>query len=71
MTVQLYDHSLLCPDLLQLSRHVYKVVSVGLGHKLAHVGLLDEVLVALLVSKVDSVLLGLELDAVAVHEVGG
>ena len=70
MTIHHYHLSLLCPDLLQLARHVYEVVGVGLGHKLAHVGLLDKVLVALLVSKADSVLLRLELDAVAVHEVG-
>ena len=47
-----------------------KQVGIGLGGGLPLVGLLDKVLVALLFSKVDSVLLGLEIDAVAVHEVG-
>lgn len=46
-----------------------EVVGVGLGNELAHIGLLDEVLVALLVGKVDSILLGLELESLAVHEV--
>jgi hypothetical protein len=62
-------NSLLCPDLLQLSGNVREVVGVCLGNELANIRLLDEVLVALLVSKIDSILLGLELNAVAVHEV--
>jgi hypothetical protein len=62
-------NSLLCPDLLQLSGNVCEVVRVRLGNELANVGLLDEVLVALLVSEVDGIILRLELQAVAVHEV--
>jgi hypothetical protein len=63
--------SLFRPDLLQLSGNVCEVVGVGLGDELADIGLLDEVLVALLVSKVDGILLGLELQTLAVHEVTG
>lgn len=47
-----------------------KQVGIGLGGGLPLVGLLDKVLVALLVSKLDGILLGLELYPVAVHEVG-
>jgi hypothetical protein len=49
---------------------VCEVVGICLGHELADVGFLDEVLVALLVGKVDGILLGLELYSVAVHEIG-
>ena len=54
---------------LELSRFVSEEVGVRLGHKLPLVRLLHEIL-ALLVGKVDGVLLGLELYPVAVHEVG-
>lgn len=47
-----------------------KQVGIGLGSGLPLVRLLDKVLVALLVSKLDGILLGLELYPVAVHEVG-
>lgn len=70
MITHLPHISSLCPDLLQLSGDVCEVVGVRLGDELADVGLLDKVLVALLVSEVDGLLLGLELDSVAVHEVG-
>lgn len=63
--------SLLRPHLLQLARAVHELGSVGLGHTLALVGLLHEVLVALLVRKVDRVLLGVEVEASALHGVGG
>jgi len=62
---------LFCQDDLQLARDMGEEVSIGLGDKLALVGLLHKILVALLVGEVDGILLGLELDAMAVHEVGG
>lgn len=55
---------------LELLGLVSKQVGIGLGSGLPLVGLLDKVLVALLVSKLDGILLGLELYPVAVHEVG-
>lgn len=57
--------------MLELAGAVEKVVGVGLGGELASVGLLDKVLVALLVGKVDGVLLGLEAEVGALHKVGG
>jgi hypothetical protein len=55
---------------LELLWAVSKQVGIGLGDGLPLVGLLDKVLVALLISELDSVLLGFELYPVAVHEVG-
>jgi hypothetical protein len=54
---------------LQLSWLVCEEVGVRLRDKLALIRLLHKVLVALLVGEVDGILLGLELDPVAVHEV--
>lgn len=62
--------SLLCEHYLQLAWNVGEEVGIGLWLELALVGFLHKVLVALLVGEVDGVLLGVELDAVAVHEVG-
>jgi hypothetical protein len=55
---------------LELLWAVSKQVGIGLGDGLPLVGLLNKVLVALLISELDSVLLGFELYPVAVHEVG-
>ena len=66
------SHSdLLCPHDLQFAWNMCKVVGVGLGHELPLVWLLHKILVALLVGEIDGIFLGFELDAVAVHEVGG
>lgn len=62
-------HPLFRPDLLQLAGAVDELCSIGLGDDLALVRLLDEVLVALLVGKVDRVVLGLEVEAGALHGV--
>jgi hypothetical protein len=59
-----------CYD-LQLAWNVCEEVGVRLGFKFALVGLLNKVLVSLLVGKVDGILLALELDPLAVHEVSG
>lgn len=59
-----------CSYNLQLLRNMCEIVCICFWHKLALVGLLDEILVPLLVSKVDGIFLGLELNAMAVHEVG-
>lgn len=56
-------------DDLELLGAVCEVVGVCLGHKLPLVRLLHKVFVALLVRKVDGVLLRLELYPVAIHEV--
>ena len=53
-------HLLLGQYDLELLGAVSEEVGVGLGSNLSLVGLLDKVLVALLVSKVDGVLLALE-----------
>jgi hypothetical protein len=55
---------------LELLGAVSEQVGIGLGDGLPLVGLLDKVLVALLISELDSVLLGFKLYPVAVHEVG-
>lgn len=49
--------ALLGTDVLQLLGAVHEVVGVRLGDDLALVGLLDKVFVALLVGKVDSIVL--------------
>jgi hypothetical protein len=59
------------PDHLQLSGNMGEVVRVRLGDKLARIGLLHKILIALLVRESDGIFLGLELYPVAVHEVGG
>jgi len=56
---------------LELLGAVSEKVGVRLGDELSLVGLLDKVLVTLLVGEVDGILLALELQPVAVHEVGG
>jgi len=61
---------LLGPDQLHLSWYVSEVVGIRLRHELPLIGLLDEVLIALLVRKINGVLLGLELYPVTVHEIG-
>lgn len=61
---------LFCQDDLELARDVGEEISIRLGNKLALVGLLHKILVTLLVGELDGILLGLELDAMAVHEVG-
>jgi len=60
-------HPLLRPHLLQLAGAVSELRSVRLEHALSLVGLLHEVLVALLVGKVDRVLLSVEVQAGALH----
>lgn len=62
---------LLRPNVLQLVGRVEEVVRVGLGRDLAALGLLHEVLIALLVGEVDGILLGLEVELGALHHVGG
>lgn len=61
--------SLLCSDVLELPRRIEEIVGVRLGSELARVGLLDKVLVALLLSKVDGILLALEVDVRSLHVV--
>lgn len=57
------------PDVLELSGGVQEVVGIRLGSKLARVGLLDKVLVALLLGEVNGILLALEVDVGALHEI--
>jgi hypothetical protein len=57
------------PDMLELSGRVQEVVGVGLGSKLARVGLLNEVFITLLLSKVNGVLLAFEVDVSSLHEI--
>lgn len=56
---------------LQLLGLVCKEVGIRLGDELPLIGLLHKVLVSLLVGEVDGVLLAVELNSVAIHEVGG
>lgn len=60
----------LCPDNLQLLRNMHKVIRIILGHEFSLVGFLDIVLIALFVGEIDSVLLAVELDTLALHEIG-
>lgn len=62
--------ALLGTDVLQSLWAVQEVVGVSLGDDFALVGLLDKVLVALLVGKVDSIVLGLKVEVGALHVVG-
>jgi hypothetical protein len=62
-------YPLLGPHLLQLAGTVNELGGVRFGHALALVGLLHKVLVALLVGKVDRVLLGVEVKTGALHGV--
>lgn len=55
--------------MLELPRRVQEVVRVRLGRDLTALWLLDEVLVALLLGKVDGVLLGVEVQVRALHVV--
>lgn len=57
------------PDMLELLWCVKEVVGVDLGGKLSGVGLLDEVLVALLLGKVNGVVLAVEVHVSALHEI--
>lgn len=58
-------------DVLELPRLVNEVIGVSLGNKFALVWFLNKVLVALLLSKHDRVLLGLELEMSTLHVVSG
>lgn len=56
-------------DVLELLVLVEEVVGVGLGHEAALIWLLDKILIALLVGKGDSILLGLERQIGSLHSV--
>lgn len=60
---------LLRPDVLQLLGRVQEVVGIRLGHNLALLRLLHKVLVALLLSERNRILLALEVDVRALHEI--
>lgn len=62
-------HTLLRADVLEFAGAEEEVVGVSLGGELAGVGLLHEELVALLLSKVNSILLSLEAEMCALHVV--
>lgn len=62
---------LLCAHRLELLGAVKELVGVSLGDNSPLVGLLDKEFVALLLGKVDGVVLGLEVQMCALHEVGG
>lgn len=48
-----------------------EIVGIGFGYELALIWFLHEILIALLVGKVNSIFLALELYAMAIHKVGG
>lgn len=50
---------------------MHKVVGICLGNEFALIGLLDKVFVALLLRKQNGVLLGLEVDVSALHDIAG
>jgi hypothetical protein len=56
-------------DVLQLTSAVEEVIGVSLWRELAGVGLLHEIFVALLLGEVNGVLLALEVEICALHEV--
>lgn len=60
---------LLRPNMLQLPRRVHKVVGIRLGQDLPAVGLLHKVLIALVVGKLDGILLSCKVDVCALHDV--
>lgn len=60
---------LLGSNVLQLLCAPQEVVCVGLWNDLSLIWLLDEVFVALLLRKSDSILLGLEVDVCALHHI--
>lgn len=62
---------LLGPDEFKLLWCIQEVIGVGFGRKSPLVWLLDKVLVALLFGKVDSLLLGIELELGALHKITG
>lgn len=62
--------ALLGADVLELLGAVHEVVGVCFGDDPALVRLLDKVLVALLVGEVDGIVLGLEVEVCALHEIG-
>lgn len=62
---------LLCVDNLELLGLMSEEVGISLGNDLALIRLLHKILVPLLVSKVDSILLGLELYPMTIHEISG
>ena len=55
--------------MLELPGRVQEIVGVRLGSKLARVGFLNKVFVALLLGEVNGVLLALEVDVSALHEI--
>lgn len=55
--------------MLQLLGGVQEVVRISLGSELARVGFLNKVLVALLLGKVNGILLGPEVDIRSLHKV--
>lgn len=55
--------------MLELPGRVQEVVGIGLRSELARVGFLDKVLIALLLSKVNSILLASEVDMGTLHEI--
>lgn len=57
-------------DVLELLRLMQEVVGISLGHEPALVRLLHKVFVALLLGKVDGILLRLELDVGTLHAIG-
>lgn len=66
----LADAHLLRPNLLQLLRTVHKLVCICLGNHLPLIWLLHEKLITLLVGKSNGILLGLEVEVCALHEIG-
>lgn len=56
-------------NVLQFLWLVHEVVRISLGHESALVRFLDKILIALLLSKVDGILLGLEVEVCALHAI--
>ena len=63
--------ALLGRNRLELLRAVNKQIGVGLGNDSSLVGFLDEELVTLLLGEMNGILLGLEVEAGALHVIGG
>ena len=55
----------------KLFRRIQEVIGVCFGVEGAVIGLLDVILIALLVGKLDGVLFGTEIEMCALHSVGG
>ena len=62
--------TLLRSDVLQLSRTPKEVIRIRLWYNLPRVGLLHEILISLLLCESNGVLLALERDVCALHEIG-